>query len=952
MKKYLLSTVTALALSAAFTSTALSAEAETEDDFRFQAQYGLINPFYGSINPFYGLINPFYGHISPFWGDISPFWGDINPFYGMINPFWGDIHPFWGDIQPFSEIDEFHAEVGPFWAEVGPMWGNINAFWGDISAFDDGAGGDYEVLRSDLDALFNRAARVFGEAVEDKTKLSFRHGFLNQLLADFELDLDDPDSLAAMSAADRALFFLHFYDGLMSFTEADRVDHWMATVNWSPSLSQAAGGGDKVLVGIIDFSLPHSAEVKADAAGLEDYLNVNHGYAVAGLIGAPHDDEGVMGLAPDADLSVYNPFDETLTAGWADVRNGLRFLLDGKPKDRADIINLSLGVEGWTFHPDWARVLGGAVADRGSDTLFVMAAGNSGVVQQDDVDFSRRNLLDNILVVGSVNPSGELSRFSNRPGDACLTVQGECQPGHRLMDRFLVAPGELILVGDGAEGDEFVRMSGTSFAAPIVSGAAALVWGRWPWLQASDVANALLWSATDLGDPGVDAEYGWGLLNVDAAMSPINSDALYHFADDDDAEHVHGMGLVLRHVDIKADADDSIVVFEEFGTTFRDFEIPLSDLVENEAGDETARRRSAAYHAERVFSYSNGASFTDVTESQRMVTRSGELSISAFASSSDPMQQRSEYALGYQTGVQVADTSSGRSLRFGVGEGALAFNAHDSFGLFSDHRPDTGGVNPVLGLASGGAFSVLRFAQDTKTSFNFGMTHNSETMEFTNPITGESEDFMPGLPGYRASAIAAGMAHEFSSQLRMSVGYTLLGETGGFLGAQGAGVLAMEETSFTDAITVGAERDFGQGLTLSASTTVARSRSGELATGTLAVSDAPMSTAYQVTAHLSGVFAQDDGLRVSVIQPLHVEGGALEYSSMRVVDRATGDLANVTQTWDLGGDRLVQMEMLYTTPLFSDQVELSFFGRVDLSDAGARLDDTALSSGARFRLEF
>ena len=50
----------------------------------------------------------------------------------------------------------------------------------------------------------------------------------------------------------------------------------------------------------------------------------------------------------------------------------------------------------------------------------------------------------------------------------------------RLMDRFIVAPGELILLPDGQGG--FVRRSGTSFAAPLVSGAIALLHDRWPWL--------------------------------------------------------------------------------------------------------------------------------------------------------------------------------------------------------------------------------------------------------------------------------------------------------------------------------------------------------------------------------------------------------------------------------------------------------------------------------------
>ena len=79
----------------------------------------------------------------------------------------------------------------------------------------------------------------------------------------------------------------------------------------------------------------------------------------------------------------------------------------------------------------------------------------------------------------------------------------------------MVAPGELILVSDGQGG--VTRQIGTSFAAPLVSGAIALLHDRWPWLSNFPVetANIILNSAKDLGAPGVDAVYGHGLLDVD-----------------------------------------------------------------------------------------------------------------------------------------------------------------------------------------------------------------------------------------------------------------------------------------------------------------------------------------------------------------------------------------------------------------------------------------------------
>ena len=86
------------------------------------------------------------------------------------------------------------------------------------------------------------------------------------------------------------------------------------------------------------------------------------------------------------------------------------------------------------------------------------------------------------------------------------------------MYRFLVAPGKGI-VSTAANG-KYVGMSGTSMAAPMVAGAAALLQSRWTFLKKDPArtANILLSTAEDLGKKGVDPVYGRGLLRIDKAM--------------------------------------------------------------------------------------------------------------------------------------------------------------------------------------------------------------------------------------------------------------------------------------------------------------------------------------------------------------------------------------------------------------------------------------------------
>ncbi|AVO59355.1 autotransporter serine protease [Pseudomonas chlororaphis] len=60
----------------------------------------------------------------------------------------------------------------------------------------------------------------------------------------------------------------------------------------------------------------------------------------------------------------------------------------------------------------------------------------------------------------------------------------------------------------------YANKSGTSMAAPHVAGAAAVLMERFPYMSASQIATVLRTTATDMGDPGIDALYGWGMINL------------------------------------------------------------------------------------------------------------------------------------------------------------------------------------------------------------------------------------------------------------------------------------------------------------------------------------------------------------------------------------------------------------------------------------------------------
>lgn len=128
------------------------------------------------------------------------------------------------------------------------------------------------------------------------------------------------------------------------------------------------------------------------------------------------------------------------------------------------------------------------------------------------------------LIVGSVNANNQLSSFSNAAGHICTNlVAGVCKDIYQVKDFYVVAPGERVVVSqDKSATAEYLAtfMNGTSPATALVSGGIALIKQAWPQLKAAEIVQLVKSTATDLGKPGVDEVYGYGLVNFDKATQP------------------------------------------------------------------------------------------------------------------------------------------------------------------------------------------------------------------------------------------------------------------------------------------------------------------------------------------------------------------------------------------------------------------------------------------------
>jgi subtilisin family serine protease len=302
----------------------------------------------------------------------------------------------------------------------------------------------------------------------------------------------------------------------------------------------------------IDSSHPELQHRIADgksfvASSWESDTN-GHGTFVAGQIAAAlNNAQGIAGVGFPATLLVAKIVRADGTISPDAEANAIRWAVD----NGARVINMSFGgvrVPGDpasdTFSPLEAAAVRYAVR-RG--VLVVAAVGNADNAPAEPWGFAGYPAaLPHVLGVSAIARDGSVPNFSNRD----RRYNDIAAPGGDIfstLPRALTStakPGCLPQGYSDCGPPEFRRGEGTSFAAPLVTGAAAVLFGVAPWATADQVAAAITRSAADaVPDTGCvrcvwgrDAYTGWGLLDVENAVrtisdSPSNADR-YEVNDD------------------------------------------------------------------------------------------------------------------------------------------------------------------------------------------------------------------------------------------------------------------------------------------------------------------------------------------------------------------------------------------------------------------------------------
>ncbi|HJV44538.1 MAG TPA: S8 family peptidase [Bacillota bacterium] len=254
-------------------------------------------------------------------------------------------------------------------------------------------------------------------------------------------------------------------------------------------------GKPGVIVAIVDTGVDTSHEEFKDklVPGYNVLMDTNnpmddngHGTHVAGIISAnTNNNVGVAGVSWNNQIMPVKAIGAEGAGSSFDIAKGIKWATD----HGARVINMSVG----NYHP--SAVLEDAIHYAYNKGVVMVAASGNDNTNQPSYPAS----YPEVLSIAAVDDQQNRATFSNF-GDSV----GVAAPGVDIASTYIY--------------NEYAALSGTSMACPHVAGLAGLILSVNPSLTNKDVVSIIEQSATDLGDPGKDPMYGYGLININKAL--------------------------------------------------------------------------------------------------------------------------------------------------------------------------------------------------------------------------------------------------------------------------------------------------------------------------------------------------------------------------------------------------------------------------------------------------
>ncbi|PMC36605.1 hypothetical protein CJ195_14310 [Bacillus sp. UMB0899] len=270
-----------------------------------------------------------------------------------------------------------------------------------------------------------------------------------------------------------------------------KVEIMSQSNNWGFDLLEANRFADNNLTGkntkiaVIDTGIDTQHEDLRVAGGksfvsyTDSYNDDNgHGSHIAGIIAALQNNVGITGIAPNANVYSLKAFNQNGEGTTIDLAEAIDYAME----INSDVINLSFEYN--TYDPIVEALLNEAYKQ---NILIVGAAGNSGSA------ISYPAVHSSVIAVGAIENNLKKASFSST--GSALEV---------------VAPG--VDINSTWKNNKYNSMSGTSMATAFISGYLAVLKEAHPTASATELRNLLHSNTKDLGKPGKDTSYGYGLV--------------------------------------------------------------------------------------------------------------------------------------------------------------------------------------------------------------------------------------------------------------------------------------------------------------------------------------------------------------------------------------------------------------------------------------------------------
>ena len=272
--------------------------------------------------------------------------------------------------------------------------------------------------------------------------------------------------------------------------------------------------GAGVTVAVMDTGIVRHPDFGNRIVGFKDFCNRRielyddngHGTHVAGIIGGGGVlDLRYLGIAPKCNLLALKVLDKNGNGNTANVLEGMEWLIKNKEQYQVRLLNISVGMLKSAGEKEKMQLLDAVDAAWDAGIMVVTAAGNNGPGEN---TVTIPGISRKVLTVGCMDDdTDETGQYTKNEGYSGMGPTDCC-----VMKPEILAPGTNV-VSCCRDVKGYIKKSGTSMAAPVVTGALALGFERFPELTPAEMKLRLYESAYPRGD--YFKKKIWGMIHVD-----------------------------------------------------------------------------------------------------------------------------------------------------------------------------------------------------------------------------------------------------------------------------------------------------------------------------------------------------------------------------------------------------------------------------------------------------